>query len=71
MDISLIPQYRFLVTSQEFRVMSKALRGAPLTPEERQEAVTLQEKMLIIRAEQARIFTENVQKDADNVERGK
>ncbi len=71
MDISLIPQYRFLITPQEFRIMSKALRGTEMTPEEKQEAQMLQEKMLTVRAAQARIFMDNVQKDADNVERGK
>ena len=68
MDLQLAPQYRFLLTPQEFRLVSKALRGVEMMPEEKQEAATLQEKMLTVRAAQAKIFLENVQKDAENVE---
>ena len=70
MEIQMVPQYRFLITPQEFRLVSKALRGVPLTPEEKQEAAALQEKMLIVRAASARQYLESVQKDADNVEGG-
>ena len=67
MELQMVPQYRILITPQEFRVISKALRGIPLTPDERQEAAALQEKMLIVRAATARQYAESVQKDADNV----
>ena len=68
MEITFAPQYQFTLTSQEFRLISKALRGVALLPEEAQAAAALQVKMVKLRAAQARSFLAAVQKDADNAE---
>ena len=62
--------YRFVMTPDEFRLISKALRGM-LELAEIPLAVVLQEKMMRDRAAQAANFAREAQKAVGNIEKGR
>ncbi len=70
MDVAMLVQWRLIVSSAEWRLVSKALRGV-LTDEEKIEALALQEKMMRERAIQAEQLSKEADKAIRNIEESK
>lgn len=67
MDAQLIVNWKLVVTSDEFRLIQKALRGV-LTDEEKPKALALQVDMLRSREKQARQLLGEAEKATKNID---
>ena len=65
MEMTLAVQYRFTLAPDEFRLVSKGLRGTTMTDEERAQARALQQRMMQVRAQQAEQMLDQFDKAAD------
>ena len=68
MDAQIIVSWKLVVTSDEFRLVQKALRGV-LTEEEKPQALALQEQLMRIRARQAKQLMGEAEKALFNIEK--
>jgi prefoldin subunit 5 len=68
MDMRVSWTFRLDLTKEELRLVSKALRGALRTPEERAEALELQKRMLRTKHEALRHALAESQKAIDNID---
>lgn len=68
MDMRVTWSFRLDVDKHEFRILSKALRGALRTDEERAEALELQKRMLRTKHEVLRQAFAESQKAIDNID---
>jgi hypothetical protein len=68
MDIRVTWTFRLVLTKQEFRILSKALRGALRTGEEQAEALELQKRMLRTKHDVLRQAFAESQKAVDNID---
>lgn len=69
MDAQLIVNWKLVVTSDEFRLIQKALRGV-LTDEEKSKALALQVDMMKSREKQARQLLGEAEKAVKNIDAG-
>lgn len=68
MDMRVTWSFRLDVDKHEFRILSKALRGALRTDEERAEALELQKRMLRTKHEVLQQALAESQKAIDNID---
>ena len=68
MDMRVSWTFRLDLTKEEFRVVSKALRGALTKPEDREAALELQQRMLRTRHEVLRQALAESQKAIGNID---
>lgn len=67
MDINILVSYKMVITTQEFRLIQKALRGT-LLEEEKAEALALQERMMLVRHKEAAQFAAEAAKSAEQIQ---
>ena len=68
MDMRVSWTFRLDLTKEEFRIVSKALRGALTKPEDSEAALELQQRMLRTRHEMLRQALAESQKAIDNID---
>lgn len=68
MKIEMKSQFRLIINADEFRLISKSLRGATLDLDEQAAALALQERMIRQRAEVIRQNHLEAQKHVENID---
>jgi hypothetical protein len=70
MDVGMLVSFKLVVTTKEFGLLSRGLRGT-LREDEKGEALALQEKMMLARANESENYAAEADLARENIERSK